>query len=62
MMINVMEIKLPEEGKNAEFAKKFNEIGDLYRSVWEEGITEEESRKRFDVYMSWKYCLEQGII
>lgn len=55
-------IKLPKTGKNDDFVDKFNTVSDLYEKVWEEGITEEEQRKRWDSYASYKYCLEQGII
>ena len=57
-----MEIRLPENDSNDDFAKKFNNIAEFYQTIWEEGISEEESRRRFDEWMSWKYCLEQGII
>lgn len=39
-------IKLPKTGKNDDFVDKFNTVSDLYEKVWEEGITEEEQRKR----------------
>jgi hypothetical protein len=55
-------IKLEKTGKNDAFVEKFNNCSDLFSLAFEDNISEEESKKRFEDFMAYKYCLEQGII
>ena len=58
----INDIYLPKTGKNDEFIDKFNNCTDLFQRIWEEGIDGKEQKKRWEDYVSYKYCLEQGII
>lgn len=58
-MIFVHDIKLPE---TSDFAKKFNECSELYQKSKDESLTQEERDRYLDMFWSYKYCLEQGII
>lgn len=54
-------LELPEDGTNDEFAKRFNSVSKAFKWAYEKGISEEEHKRRFDIWSDMKYCLEQGL-
>ena len=58
MKKNVHEIKFEE--KDA-WSKQFNKCSDLYAKAFDESLSEEEQRKKFDEFVSERIRLEMGM-
>ena len=59
--IFIHDIKLPETGGHNNFAKRFNDVSDLWAKAHDENLSEEDREGYLDAFCKAKYCLEQGI-